>query len=160
MGVRVRVFVLGDGGLLGVYITKVPFIPAGSTFYLGNEPVGMTSVQRAVGIRVVLSTGGTRPRQGSLPVATASAPSGRTIRGIVHNRYRHAILTARSRLYAVYYGRTGKIVGGDRLKAVRFPGRRRIEPRTAARFTARLGPAVPAASIAAVRVSVDPVLAP
>ena len=37
---KVRVFVLGDAGLVGVYLTTIPFIPAGTTFYLGNEPVG------------------------------------------------------------------------------------------------------------------------
>ena len=31
-GVKVRVFVLGDAGLVGVYLTTIPFIPARTTF--------------------------------------------------------------------------------------------------------------------------------
>ena len=70
-GVKVRVFVLGDAGLVGVYLTTIPFIPAGTTFYLGNEPVSMSTVQRATGVRAVSRSAGRGKASGSLPPATA-----------------------------------------------------------------------------------------
>ena len=66
-GVKVRVFVLGDAGLVGVYLTTIPFIPAGTTFYLGNEPAAMSTVQRATGVRAVIAVGGTVKASGSAP---------------------------------------------------------------------------------------------
>lgn len=157
-GVKVRVFVLGDAGLVGVYLTTIPFIPAGTTFYLGNEPVSMSTVQRATGVRAVISIGGTQTAKGSLPPATANPPSGGRIRGTVGNHYKRGIVTHGTRLYAVYYDGAGKVIGGDRLKSVTF-STRTIAPKKSARFTARIGPAVSSSRIARVAVSVSPVLA-
>lgn len=157
-GVKVRVFVLGDAGLVGVYLTTIPFIPAGTTFYLGNEPVAMSTVQRATGVRAVIAVGGTGTASGSLPPATASRPSGGRIHGMVHNHYKRGIVTGGTKLYAVYYGRTGKVIGGDRLKAVAF-STPTIAPKKSAAFSAKLGPAVAASRIARVAVSVSPMLA-
>ncbi len=157
-GVKVRVFVLGDAGLVGVYVTTIPFIPAGTTFYLGNEPATMSTVQRATGVRAVISVGGTQRATGSLPPATARPPAAGRIRGTVGNHYKRAIVTHGTRLYAVYYDGAGKVIGGDRLKNVTFSARR-IAPRKAARFSARVGPAVSPSRIARVAVSVSPVLA-
>ena len=157
-GVKVRVFVLGDAGLVGVYLTTIPFIPAGTTFYLGNEPAAMSTVQRATGVRAVVAVGGTGKASGSLPPATASPPSGSRIQGTVHNRYKRGIVTAGTKLYAVYYDRTGKVIGGDRLKAVAF-STVTIAPKKSAEFSAKIGPAVAASRIARVAVSVSPALA-
>ena len=155
---KVRVFVLGDAGLVGVYLTTIPFIPAGTTFYLGNEPAAMSTVQRATGVRAVISVGGTQMAKGSLPPATAKPPVGGRIRGTVGNHYKRAIVTHGTRLYAVYYDSAGKVIGGDRLKSVTFSART-IAPKKAARFTARIGPAVSSSRITRVAVSVSPVLA-
>jgi len=157
-GVKVRVFVLGDAGLVGVYLTTIPFIPAGTTFYLGNEPASMSTVQRATGVRAVIAIDGTGKASGSLPPATATAPTGGRIHGTVRNRYRRGIVTRGTKLYAVYYDSAGKVIGGDRLKGLTF-STRTIAPRKSARFSARLGPAVSASRIARVAVSVSPVLA-
>jgi hypothetical protein len=157
-GVKVRVFVLGDAGLVGVYLTTIPYIPAGSTFYLGNEPAPMSTVQRATGVRAVISVGGTRNAHGSLPPATAVPPSGGRIRGTILNRYKRGIVTRGSKLYAVYYDNAGKVIGGDRLKDVTF-STRNIAPKKTARFSARFGAAVSASRITRVSVSVSPLLA-
>jgi hypothetical protein len=157
-GVKVRVFVLGDAGLVGVYLTTIPFIPAGTTFYLGNEPASMSTVQRAVGVRAVVAVGGTGKASGSLPVASASAPSNGRIHGVVRNRYKRGIVTRGTRIYAVFYDRAGKVIGGDRLKSLTF-STRTIAPKRSAAFSAKIGPALSSSRIARVAVSVTPVLA-
>ena len=157
-GVKVRVFVLGDAGLVGVYLTTIPFIPAGTTFYLGNEPASMSTVQRATGVRAVLAVGGTAKASGSLPIASASAPSGGRIHGTVRNRYKRAIVTRGTRIYAVFYDSAGRVIGGDRLKSLTFSART-IAPGKSARFSAKIGPAVASSRILRVAVSVTPVLA-
>ena len=160
LGVKVRAFVLGDAGLVGVYLTTIPFIPAGTTFYLGNEPAAMSTVQRATGVRAVVAVAGTRKASGSLPPATARPPvsSGR-LRGTIANHYKRGIVTQGTRLYAVYYDGKGKVIGGDRLKSVTFSVPT-IAPKKTARFSARIGPAVSPSRIARVAISVSPVLAP
>jgi hypothetical protein len=157
-GVKVRVFVLGDAGLVGVYLTTIPFIPAGTTFYLGNEPTSMSTVQRATGVRAVISVGGTQNASGSLPAASASPPADGRIHGTVRNRYKREIVTRGTKLYAVYFDSAGNVIGGDRLKGVTFSART-IAPKKTARFSARIGPAVSASRIARVAVSVSPMLA-
>jgi hypothetical protein len=157
-GVKVRVFVLGDGGLVGVYVTTIPFIPAGSTFFLGNEPVSMSTVQRATGVRAVIAVGGTRKASGSLPPASASPPKGGRIHGTVRNYYKHGIVTRGTKLYAVYYDGAGKVIGGDRMKSLAF-STATIAPKKAATFSAKLGPAVLEARISRIAVSVSPVVA-
>jgi hypothetical protein len=156
--VKVRVFVLGDAGLVGVYLTTIPFIPAGTTFYLGNEPASMSTVQRATSVRAVISVGSTGKASGSLPTASASPPRAGRVHGRVRNGYKRGIVTRGTKLYAVYYDSGGKVIGGDRLKSVVF-GTRTIAPKKSAAFTARLGPAVLPSRIARVAVSVSPVLA-
>jgi hypothetical protein len=156
-GVKVRTFVLGDAGLVGVYATTIPFIPARSMYYLGNEPAASSTVQRATGVRAVISIGGTGKAQGSLPPAVAKPPSGTRIVGTVANRYKRPIVWRGTRLFAVYYDRSGKVIGGDRLKRLSFSAAA-IAPGKTAGFSARLGPAVSAARIARVSVSVSPVL--
>lgn len=157
-GVKVRVFVLGDAGLVGVYLTTIPFIPAGTTFYLGNEPAAMSTVQRATGVRAVIAVGGTVKASGSLPSASASAPSGGRIHGTVRNRYRRGIVTRRTKIYAVFYDSAGKVIGGDRLKSLTF-STRTIAPKKSASFSAKIGPALASSRITRVAVSVTPVLA-
>lgn len=156
-GVKVRVFVLGDAGLVGVYLTTIPFIPAGSTFYLGNEPASMSTVQRATGVRAVIAVGGTGVASGSLPPATASPPTHGRVHGTVRNHYKRGIVTGGTKLYAVYYDRAGRVIGGDRLKGLAF-STATIEPKKSAEFSARIGPAVAASRIARVAVSVSPML--
>jgi hypothetical protein len=157
-GVKVRVFVLGDAGLVGVYLTTIPFIPAGTTFYVGNEPASMSTVQRATGVRAVIAVGGTGKASGSLPPASASPPKAGRIHGTLLNRYQRAILTGKTKLYAVYYDTAGNVIGGDRLKSLTF-STRKVAPRKSASFSAKVGPAVSASRIARVAVSVSPVLA-
>jgi hypothetical protein len=157
-GVKVRVFVLGDAGLVGVYLTTIPFIPAGTTFYLGNEPAAMSTVQRATGVRAVIAVGGTVKASGSLPSASASAPSGGRIHGTVRNRYKRGIVTRGTKIYAVFYDSAGKVIGGDRLKSLTF-STRTIAPKKSASFSAKIGPALASSRIARVAVSVTPVLA-
>jgi hypothetical protein len=157
-GVKVRVFVLGDAGLVGVYVTTIPFIPAGTTFYLGNEPSAMSTVQHATGVRAVISVGGTGRASGSLPTASASAASNGRIHGKVHNRYKRGIVTHGTKIYAVFYDSAGKVIGGDRLKNLTF-STRSIAPGKSASFSARFGPTLSPSRIARVAVSVTPVLA-
>ena len=154
---KVRVFVLGDAGLVGVYLTTIPFIPAGTTFYLGNEPASMSTVQRATGVRAVIAVGGTGKASGSLPPATASPPNGGRIHGTVQNHYKRGIVTSGTKVYAVYYDRAGKVIGGDRLKGLTL-SKPTIASKKSATFSARIGPAVSASRIARVAVSVSPVL--
>jgi hypothetical protein len=157
-GVKVRVFVLGDAGLVGVYVTTIPFVPAKTTYYLGNEPAPLSTVQRATGVRAVVSVEGTQKATGSLPAATAQRPSGGRIRGTIGNHYRRSIVARGTKLYGVYYDGAGKVIGGDRLKGVTFSVQK-IAPKKAARFSAKIGPAVSSSRIARVAVSVSPVLA-
>jgi hypothetical protein len=157
-GVKVRVFVLGDAGLVGVYVTTIPFIPAKSTYYLGNEPAALSTVQRATGVRAVVSIGGTQKASGSLPTATAERPAGSRVRGTIGNHYKRSIVTRGTKLYAVYYDGAGKVIGGDRLKGLTFSAKT-IAPRKVGRFSARIGPAVSPSRIARVSVSVSAVLA-
>ncbi|HET7129119.1 MAG TPA: hypothetical protein VFJ93_08615 [Gaiellaceae bacterium] len=157
-GVKVRVFVLGNAGLVGVYVTTIPFIPAKTTYYVGNEPAALSTVQRATGVSAVVSIAGTTKASGSLPPATAQRPSGGRIRGTIGNRYKRSIVTRGTRLYAAYYDGAGKVIGGDRLKGVTFSAKT-IAPKKAARFSGRLGQAVSATRIARVAVSVVPELA-
>ena len=157
-GVKVRVFVLGDAGLVGVYLTTIPFIPAGTTFYLGNEPVAMSTVQRATGVRAVIAVSGTGKASGSLPAASASPPAGGRIHGTVRNHYKRGIVTRGTKVYAVFYDSAGKVIGGDRLKSLTFSAGT-IAPKKSASFSAKIGPAVASSRIARVAVSVTPVLA-
>jgi hypothetical protein len=76
----------------------------------------------------------------------------------VRNHYKRGIVTRGTKLYAVYYDSAGKVIGGDRLKSVTFSAGT-IAPDKAARFSAKIGPAVSASRIARVAVSVSPVLA-
>lgn len=156
-GVKVRVFVLGDAGLVGVYLTTIPFIPAGTTFYLGNEPASMSTVQRATGVRAVIAVGGTGKASGTLPPATASPPKGGRVHGTVQNHYKLGIVTSGTKVYAVYYDRAGKVIGGDRLKGLTW-SKPTIAAKKSATFSARIGPAVSASRIARVAVSVSPLL--
>src|SRR4051812_43549401 len=132
-GVKVRVFVLGDAGLVGVYLTTIPFIPARTNFYLGNEPASMSTVQRATGVRAVIAVGGTGKASGSLPSASASAPAGGRIHGTVRNHYKRGIVTRGTKIYAVFYDRAGKVIGGDKLKTLTF-STRTIGPGKSASF--------------------------
>ncbi|HST15960.1 MAG TPA: hypothetical protein VLJ44_14020 [Gaiellaceae bacterium] len=157
-GVKVRVFVLGDAGLVGVYLTTIPFIPAGTTFYLGNEPASMSTVQRATGVRAVIAVGGTGKASGALPPGTASPPKGGRVHGTVHNHYKRGIVTGGTKVYAVYYDRAGKVIGGDRLKGLVWSSRT-IASKKSATFSARIGPAVSSARIGRIAVSLSPVLA-
>jgi hypothetical protein len=157
-GVKVRVFVLGDAGLVGVYLTTIPFIPAGRTFYLGNEPASMSTVQRATAVRAVVAVGGAGKASGSLPPATASPPRAGRIHGTLANHYKRGIVTGGTKLYAVYYDSGGKVIGGDRLKGIAW-STRTIASKNSGQFSAKIGPAVSAARIARVAVSVSPVLA-
>jgi hypothetical protein len=157
-GVKVRVFVLGDAGLVGVYLTTIPFIPAGTTFYLGNEPASMSTVQRATGVRAVIAVDGTGKATGSLPTVSASAPTGGRIHGTVRNHYKRGIVTRGTRIYAVFYDSAGKVIGGDRLKSLTF-STTTIAPKKSASFSARVGPALSSSRIARVAVSVTPLLA-
>jgi hypothetical protein len=141
-----------------VYLATIPFIPAGTTFYLGNEPTSMSTVQRATGVRAVIAVGGTGKASGSLPPAAASPPSGGRIRGTVRNHYKRGIVTRGTKLYAVYFDSGGKVIGGDRLKGLTYSSRT-IAPRKAAAFSAKLGPAVSSSRIARIAVSVSPLLA-
>ena len=118
----------------------------------------MSTVQRATGVRAVISVGGTQKASGSLPPASASPPTGGRIHGTVRNHYKRGIVTGGTKLYAVYFDSAGKVIGGDRLKGVTFSART-IAPKKTARFSARIGPAVSASRIARVAVSVSPVLA-
>ncbi|HWJ31908.1 MAG TPA: hypothetical protein VNR59_06165, partial [Gaiellaceae bacterium] len=88
--VKVRVFVLGKAGLVGVYVTTNPFIPAESTYYLGNEPAALSTVQRATGVSAVVSIGGTAKASGSLPPATAKPAADGRIRGTIGNHYKRS----------------------------------------------------------------------
>jgi len=156
-GVKVRVFVLGDAGLVGVYLTTLPFIPAGTTFYLGNEPASMSTVQRATGVRAVIAVGGTGKASGTLPPATASPPKGGRVHGTVQNHYKRGIVTSGTKVYAVYYDRAGKVIGGDRLKGLAW-SKPTIAAKKSATFSAKIGPALSASRIARVAVSVSPLL--
>ena len=156
-GVKVRVFVLGDAGLVGVYLTTIPFIPAGTTFYLGNEPASMSTVQRATGVRAVIAVGGTGRPSGTLPPGTASPPKGGRVHGTVQNHYRRGIVTSGTKVYAVYYDRAGKVIGGDRLKGLAW-SKPTIASKKSVTFSAKIGPAVSASRIARVAVSISPLL--
>ena len=158
LNVQVHVAVVGSVGLIGIYLSTIPLIPAGATFYLGNEPT-LTGPQRPTGVRVAVDVGATQRRQAALPSASARLSSHGGLAGRVANPYGRAIDTARSKLYAVYYDARGKILGGDRLKGLRF-AHRRIPAKSSAAFTARLGSTVPKASVARIAVSVVPGLVP
>src|SRR5690242_18655480 len=108
-GVKVRVFVLGDQGLVGVYLTTIPFIPAKTTFYLGNEPASMSTVQKATGVRAVIAVGSTGKASGSLPPATATPPKSGRIHGTITNHYKRGIVSRKTKLYAVYYDSAGRV---------------------------------------------------
>jgi hypothetical protein len=118
----------------------------------------MSTVQRATGVRAVIAVGGTVKASGSLPGASASAPSGGRIHGTVRNRYKRGIVTRGTKIYAVFYDSAGKVIGGDRLKSLTF-STRTIAPKKSASFSAKIGPAVASSRIARVAVSVTPVLA-
>jgi len=118
----------------------------------------MSTVQRATGVRAVIAVGGTGKASGSLPPATASPPKGGRIHGRVANHYKRGIVSGGTKLYAVYYDRAGKVIGGDRLKGVTW-STRTIASKKSATFSAKIGPAVASARIARVAVSVSPVLA-
>lgn len=158
LNVQVHVAVVGSVGLIGIYLSTIPLIPAGATFYLGNEP-DLTGPQRPTGIRVAVDVGATQRRRAVLPSATARISPQGGIVGKVVNPYARALDTATSKLYAVYSDARGKVVGGDRLKEVRFP-HRRIAGRSSASFTARLGSTVPRGSVARIAVSVVPGVVP
>ena len=69
-------------------------------------------------------------------------------------------MIARStRIFAVYYDRAGKVIGGVRLLHLRFAGHSRIASHATARFTANPGTAVVTSRIAAVKISVVPTYA-
>jgi hypothetical protein len=157
LGVQLRVAVMGAGGVIGIYAADIPLIPAGTTFYVGNEPALQSGSQRAVRIQAAAVTSATQRRHGVLPRATARIANGR-VAGTVTNTLRRPIATT-SRLYAVYLDSHGKVVGGGRL-AARFAGRRTIGAGKRAAFVARLGAAMSPSRVAAVRVSVVPRLVP
>lgn len=118
----------------------------------------MSTVQKATGVRAVIAVGGTGKASGSLPPASASPPSGRRVHGTVQNHYKRSIITTGTKVYAVYYDSSGKVIGGDRLKSLTFSSRT-IAPKKSATFSANIGPALSASRIARVAVSVSPVLA-
>ena len=76
----------------------------------------------------------------------------------MHNRYKRAIVTRGTKIYAVFYDGAGKVIGGDRLKGLTF-STRTLAPGKSARFSAKIGPALASSRIARVAVSVTPVLA-
>ncbi|MGZ4333176.1 MAG: hypothetical protein ACXVRJ_02735 [Gaiellaceae bacterium] len=152
--VQVRVAVVGPVGLIGIYLTTIPLIPAGATFYLGNEP-DLSGPQRATGVRVAVAVAGTQRRQQALPPVSGGISQQGAIAGRLTNPYGSAIDTASSKLFAVYYDRRGKILGGDRLTGVRFP-HRLIAAKKSATFVARLGGTVSRTSISRIRFSVIP----
>lgn len=159
LGVRVHVAVLSrNGAVIGIYLTTVPRVPAGTNFYLGNEPATIGNTQHAASIVIGVATGGTQATHGPLPKGSAHL-SGTRIAGSVTNLGGRTMLTAGTRIFAVYYDRTGKVIGGIRLEHVRFPHHAKIGPHSSAAFTAGPGSAVATSRIAEVKVSVVPRLA-
>ena len=137
---KVRVFVLGDAGLVGVYLTTIPFIPARSTFYLGNEPVSMSTVQRATGVRAVIAGSARRAR---LPAHFLRRPHrhrrGGRIHGTVRNHYKRGIVTERDEAVRRVLRPRRQ---GDRRRPARkaLPSRRSaIAPKKSATFSATIG---------------------
>jgi hypothetical protein len=156
--VAVHVALLGRSGLISVYSSTIPLIPARGTFYLGNEPIAVAGSPRAIKVDVAVLTGATQAKRDGLPVGAAHLTLRGTVAGTVTNPYPRPIETAGSRIYAVYYDARGKIVGGERLARTHF-GSATIRARRRASFTAPLGPAVSPSAIGAVRISVVPRLA-
>src|SRR6202012_4408926 len=56
-----------NGGVIGIYLTTVPRIPAGATFYVGNEPATIGNTQHAASIIVGVASSGTQAKHGPLP---------------------------------------------------------------------------------------------
>ena len=158
LGVQVHVAVLSrNGAVIGIYLTTVPRVPAGATFYLGNEPATIGNTQHAAGIIVGIASSGTQVRHGPLPSGTAHVDGTRIV-GSVSNTSGRTLLTKRTKVFAVYYDRSGKVIGGTRLQ-VRFPQHPTIAAHTSASFTAGPGASVAAGRIAGIRVSVVPTYA-
>jgi len=106
---------------------------------------------------VLIEAGGTGKASGTLPPATASPPKGGRVHGTVQNRYRRGIVTGGTKIYAVYYDRAGKVIGGDRLKGLAW-SKPTIASKKSVTFSAKIGPAVSASRIARVAVSISPLL--
>ena len=157
LGVQLRVAATGPSGVIGIYLTSIPMIPAGGTFYVGNEPVTIGTSHRATGIIVGVTSSGRQLKHGRLPVVSARIARGR-VQGSLTNPYAtgRRIRTTQTKLYAVYLDRRGKVLGGERLHGVRFARRPLIASKQTSTFTASLGRAVSASRIATVRVSAVP----
>jgi hypothetical protein len=156
LGVRVHVAVLSrNGAVIGIYLTTVPRVPAGGTFYLGNEPATIGNRQHAASIVVGVATSGTQARTGPLPSGRARV-SGTRIAGTITNLGSRRLLTRDTRIFAVYYDARGKVIGGIRLERLRFPHHVTVAPHASAGFSAGPGSAVAPGRIAKVEVSVVP----
>lgn len=158
VGVQMHVAAMGRNGVIGIYLTTIPRIPAGGTFYAGNEPVTIGNDQRATSIVVGVAVSGTVAPRGPLPPGAASIVGGRVV-GSVRNPAGRALITRSTRIFAVYFDRAGKVIGGVRLSHLRFPHHARIAPHAKAAFTAAAGAAVPTSRIASVKISVVPTYA-
>ncbi|HLK44885.1 MAG TPA: hypothetical protein VKT18_02800, partial [Acidimicrobiales bacterium] len=127
-------------------------------FYVGDEPTTIGNTQHAASIIVGVSSSGRQAPRGPLPNGTAHV-SGTHIVGTVENVASRTLLTAGTTIFAVYYDRTGKVIGGTRLGHLRFATGAKIAPHKTSSFTAGSGAAVAPARIASVKISVVPTFA-
>ena len=116
---KVRVFVLGDAGLVGVYLTTIPFIPGGNDV-LPRERAGLDEhgAARDRRARGDLGRRDAARRRARCRPATASPPTGGRIHGTVQNHYKRGIVTQRDEALRGVLRQRGQ---GDRRRPAEEP---------------------------------------
>jgi hypothetical protein len=146
------------GRLLADVALRLTGVPASSTFYVGGQ-ARLLSADKVERFVVTVTTRASRKQQLFLPVAAdvqmARDPSGRLrLAGQLTNAYTGKLGRA-SRIHAVIFDGTGRIIGGG-VETVTSATGGELEPGETVAFEMNVLPPVPAARALFVGVSVDP----
>jgi len=163
MRVTTRVdFLSTTGAVLDFETNRITGIPANGMFVVGGicEP----RANRVARIRATATVGKTQPRALVLPVvtdahiATLSGATLFTVVGTLTNPYPQSIDTHDPIGYAVMFSSSGKIIGGGEsppFDVLNYPYQT-VPPGGSAPLIFYPGPMISPASIASVRIAVDP----
>jgi hypothetical protein len=146
--------VIPNQGQLTVLTPSLSVVPAGQIVYLGDGAILGGAVQ-ITGLRISVTVGTTVAKRSVLPPVSHVQidPTSREITASVTNPYQVSISPYDYQALTVFYGRSGRIIGGDTMGSL---GAKSIKPGARATIEDLIPDGVSPSSIAFARITVMP----